>query len=222
MLFRCSRHTECSTIVVFHAEEKISSCELQVTYQFNSIASIYNLKEMLIHQCVTGYPNDITRTISLLATVGVQFANVFSVVVLVADQFGYDTEVLFNSLKPVTRYGGLLFYVGNFFLGIERAVAVLMVSKYEKCVSPLITSAIIIVTASVAGLTGTALNMLVAVYSVVPKLIFVLTYATLCFLALYIVARSLQINRKDECLAVTQELAPYVTLAHFDLWVMIR
>lgn len=36
--------------------------------------------------------------------------------------------------------------------------------------------------ASVAGLTGTALNMLVAVYSVVPKLIFVLTYATLCFL----------------------------------------
>ena len=35
--------------------------------------------------------------------------------------------------------------------------------------------------------------------------------------ALWIAAKTPQINRKDECIAVTQELAPFVDLCGFDL-----
>lgn len=40
-------------------------------------------------------------------------------------------------------HGCVLFYLGNFFMGIERAIAVLTMPQYEKCVSSLITFLIV-------------------------------------------------------------------------------
>lgn len=53
-------------------------------------------------------------------------------------------QQLMQVLDLFTRYGGTIFYVGNLLLCIERAVAVLVVSSYEKCVSPAITTLIIV------------------------------------------------------------------------------
>ncbi|KAK6044870.1 hypothetical protein COOONC_17625, partial [Cooperia oncophora] len=98
---------------------------------------------------------------------------------------------LYEEVKPVVRYGGLLFYIGIFSLGVERAVAVFMVSKYEKCVSSIATVAIIVVLVSVTGLVGTVLNMLIAAYSDLPKMIFVTSYAVLCFIVSFTFAHSI-------------------------------
>ncbi|RCN48074.1 hypothetical protein ANCCAN_05900 [Ancylostoma caninum] len=75
----------------------------------------------------------------------------------------------------------MLYYFGNLFLCIERAVAVVRVSQYERYVSPFITASIIFCVLSASAATGTVLNALVAKYSNIPLLVFVVLYSVLCF-----------------------------------------
>ncbi|EPB75257.1 hypothetical protein ANCCEY_05656 [Ancylostoma ceylanicum] len=86
----------------------------------------------------------------------------------------------------------MLYYFGNLFLCIERAVAVIKVSQYERYVSPLITASIILCALSASAAMGTTLNALVAQYSNTPLLAFVVLYSALCFL----IATALYVYRK--------------------------
>ncbi|XGW27018.1 hypothetical protein V3C99_007530 [Haemonchus contortus] len=123
------------------------------------------------------------RTITLMTTAGAQLAQLYSLVDALCHilDHQYTGKFLLEHVKPITRYGGVLYYIGFFFLGLERAAAVFMVSKYEKCVSSAMTVTIAIVLLSVSGFVGTILNMLVATYGTSSTMVFVTVYVLLCF-----------------------------------------
>ncbi|WKY06593.1 hypothetical protein Q1695_006630 [Nippostrongylus brasiliensis] len=121
------------------------------------------------------------RTLILMVTVSAQVMSIFEWVMLSASRLGYETAEIRTKTKPLIRYFGILFFMGNFLLGVERMVAVLFVSWYEKYVSTAITAFIVVITAIVTYIVGTGLNALVSEFNTLPKLIFVIVYAILCF-----------------------------------------
>ncbi|VDL72693.1 unnamed protein product [Nippostrongylus brasiliensis] len=72
--------------------------------------------------------------------------SIFEWVMLSASRLGYETGEIRTKTKPLIRYFGILFFMGNFLLGVERMVAVLFVSWYEKYVSTAITAFIVVIT----------------------------------------------------------------------------
>ncbi|KAK6752345.1 hypothetical protein RB195_003644 [Necator americanus] len=77
-------------------------------------------------------------------------------------------------------YGCTLFDFGNLFMCVERAVAVLAVSKYEKFMSKSITIGIVIVTVSISIGAGAILNAVTSVNDMFSTFLFNLVYSLLC------------------------------------------
>ncbi|EYB98550.1 hypothetical protein Y032_0130g1536 [Ancylostoma ceylanicum] len=126
----------------------------------------------------------ILRTLVFIATLGGQTCSVASYIEAIHFIFNYD---FLNVVLGLPLYGRLFFHIGNLFMCIERAVAVLLVAKYEKYVSVPVTVIIVIVTSSVSVFCAVMLNWLTSLSHVFPQFFFAVFYSLSCFIiALFI------------------------------------
>ncbi|KAL6737005.1 hypothetical protein Aduo_010685 [Ancylostoma duodenale] len=132
------------------------------------------------------------RTLIFIITLGAFFVCVLTYVDFLGERLGYKNEVFDEYILKTVRHFGALYYSGNLLLCIERAVAVVKVSQYERYVSPAITASIILFALSASAIVGAILNALVKVYGHPPLLGFVVFYSALCSL----IAISLYVYRK--------------------------
>ncbi|RCN33042.1 hypothetical protein ANCCAN_21143 [Ancylostoma caninum] len=121
------------------------------------------------------------QTLMLITTLGGQTCSVASYIKAIHLLFGH---VSLDLTQGLPLYGRLFFHIGNLFMCIERAAAVILVARYEKCVSVPITVGIVVVTSAASVFCAIMLNWLTSIshYSfVVIELLLVVSHRWLHF-----------------------------------------